>query len=777
MPKKPTEELTTKSNRKARTDMKRASTVYTQATTDDYKPISKQGKQVIGKGKAPELPKGEDKLVAQIVNRREDLKEAYRNIHKEGMDALKFSVGGDFQWPDEILKLRDKFKKPRVTINRVRAAIKQVNNEQRQNRPGIKYSPVDDLADPKTAEMLTGAVRHIESNSMSDVAIDTACEGQVTHGFGYMKIRTDYASPWSFEQEIYIRRVQDPFKIYLGPYDEFEDLDEMIEEFDYTHEEYKNIYPKSQFAKLDSFKNIGNQFPGGWTTEKTIKVVEYTYRVWEPRNIVLLSDRSVVYRDDLDQFEEDEYEDPESGAELGKGYVFEEGQITSINSVPVTPGMVLTVVDERETYIPSVHLCVTNGKEKLDTRTLPGMYVPIIPVLGDDIIVNNRRYLYGIVKDAMDPQRQYNLWRSNMTEIMSLAPKTPYIMADGQAEGHEDEWQTSNIQNFSALYYKPKSVDGQLVPPPQRNTFESPIQAFAHAGDRFEDDIKATTRVYDAKLGAKSNETSGRAISERKAQGDTSNYHYTDNLTRSLRYMGKVILDLIPKIYDVRTMLRIIGEDGETQRVSVVNDKTQPAYQEQTLADGTLKAIYNIGVGIYDVVPGVGPSYQTKRQEAFDMLTKLVNSDPEVMKVAGDIIMKYSDIPGAPEIARRLAANLPAHLQPMTGENMQNLPPQVALIIRQLTEQNKQLTQQLNDMANTLKNKTIEQEGKERVEMAKLQSNEDIAALQAQTKSLEISVKAQSDQMNRQMTALENMIKLFLAPGPVEGGQPAPATS
>lgn len=663
----------------------------------------------------------------------EELRERYKECadnpseirnRSKALEDLKFKLGD--QWPADVMNRRVMQRKPVITINRVKPACRLIANEQRQNRGSIHVYPVDDKADTRTAEILQGLIRHVETNSMADIAYDTASDGQVTHGLGYIRVTTGFATPLSMDQEIYIKSVKDPFAVYYGPYREMDasDADYAFIVEDLTSTEYEHQFPKKvPQSALNDFGAIGNASPNRIGVQ-TYRIAEYFYRVHRETTIVQFDDGSVMEKD----------------------------------FIPPEIADVLQIVAERQTKIPQVHWCLTNGYEKLDEREWAGMYIPIIPVIGEENIVDGQLERSGVVRDAKDPQRQYNYFRANMTETVSLAPKAPYVMAEGQDEGHEEEWRTANLDSFSSLKYKPTTVGGQLVPAPQRNLSEPPIQALVIAAQQYEDDIKATTMVYDPQLGARSNETSGRAISLRQQQGTTANYNYADNLSRALRHVGRLLLDLFPRIYDARQIARIIGEDDKSSRVHVTADPRQPAYQEQPTDDGGIQKIYNLSVGQYDVVVGVGNSYMTKRQEAFDMLTKLVNSWPELMQVAGDIIIANSDIPGAEELRDRLKKALPPQLQDDKEDGQEQLPPRAKMQIQQMLQQMQIMTQQLNEAKEVIRTKQVEADNQMRLQIQKDRTTKDIAAVDAEVKMTDIATKAQMDNVANQLAALQTMI-------------------
>lgn len=617
--------------------------------------------------------------VLETAKKRFDLAvEAEADIRKEALDDLKFRAGD--QWDDQIKNQRELENRPCLTINRLPQFIRQVTNDQRQNRPSIKVSPVDDQADIETAKVLQGIIRHIEYNSNADAAYDTAFEGCATKGLGYFRITTDYVSPTSFEQEILIKRIKESFSVYLDPYYQEPDGSDANWGFifeDVNWDDYKAQYGDSEMASKTECSSIGDQAPS-WANEETCRVAEYFYKEFEKETIAQLSDGSVSLKKDL----------PQAPEMLPDG---------------------LKVIAERETVIPKIKWCKINAVEILEETDWPGLWIPIVPVLGDELVIEGKRILEGIVRHAKDPQKMYNYWATSETETIALAPRAPFIGAEGQFEGHEEVWKTANTKSHAYLEYKPTTIAGQIAPAPQRNVIEPPVMAITNARVQSSEDLKATTGIYDAALGNRSNESSGIAIQRRNVQAQTSNFHYIDNLTRSLRHAGRILVDLIPKIYDTPRVQRIIGEDGEEEMIrinEIFEHKGKPT-------------LFQLGKGKYDVTVSTGPSYATKRQEAVDSMLSLTQSYPKVAEVAGDLMVKNMDWPGANDVAERLKKTIPPELLDQEGE--QDIPPQIKQQMMQMNQVIEQMTQALNEANEKVNNKTLELESKERIEFAKME--------------------------------------------------------
>ena len=369
----------------------------------------------------------------------------------------------------------------------------------------------------------------------------------------------------------------------------------------------------------------------------------------------------------------------------------------------------------------------TNGYEVLEEREWAGKYIPVIRVIGNEFQVDGRIFISGLIRNAKDAQRMYNYWTSQEAEMLALAPKAPFIGYGGQFEGYETNWKTANTNNWPYLEVNPDVTDGAGNPLPLPERAQPPmaqtglIQAKMGAGE----DIKATTGQYDSSIGATSNERTGRAILARERQGDTSTFHYVDNMSRAVRYITRQMVDLIPKIYDTQRVARIVGIDGEIGMVKI--NPTQPEAVrviKDPITGETIEKIYNPNVGLYDVMVTTGPSYMTKRQEAMDGMSMILQSNPELWSVAGDLFIKNMDWPGAQEMAARFAKILDPKVLQGTDES-----PEAQM-----------MRAQMNEMADQMEQVTaLVQQLQQSYEMNKLkidEFNSQIKAFDAETKRI-----------------------------------------
>jgi hypothetical protein len=667
----------------------------------DEKPESESGSE----------EKNDQKLLEEAKARFKLAEDAEAEIRREALDDLKFLVGD--QWDAVIRKNREADRRPCLTINRLPQHVQQITNDQRQNRPSLKVHAVDDQADPETAKIIQGLFRHIEYNSSADSAYDTAFEATVCGGLGYFRALTEYADPLSFDQEILIKRIRNRFSVFFDPYSQEPDGSDANFAFivdDISSDEFRSRYPKSKLASSGQWETLGAQSPD-WIKGDSVRIAEYFYREYKDEPICLLSNGAVIKK-----------------SEFPEGFLLPEG---------------VSIVNERVARVPTVKWRKINGCETLEKTDLPGFWIPIIPVYGSEYIVDGKRVLKGVVRDAKDSQRLYNVMKSAEIEAIGLAPKAPFVAEENQLEGYEADWETANQRNHSFLKYKAFSVNGTPLPPPQRMAFEPAVMAITQAAMGAAEDLKSTTGIYDAALGARSNETSGKAILARNNQAQTSNYHYVDNLTRSLKHLGRILIAWIPEIYDTYRALRIVGEDGE-QRVVKVNGPFEDKGKE---------VLYDFSVGKYDVTVDTGPSFATKRLEATQFMQEMVRSYPPTMQLAGDLVVKNMDVPGSAELAERFKKTLPPNLQD-NPEKPGQIPPEVQAQLEQSGQLIEQLTGQLNELQSEKEQKLLELESRERIEFKKLEVQLEIKRAELDAKDSHALLSAEIAQVNERLNLL-----------------------
>lgn len=577
---------------------------------------------------------------------------AERDNREASKDDVRFGRLGE-QWDDGLKKQRKLEGRPCLTINKLPPFIRQVVNDARQNKPAIKVMPQDSDADPMTADIISGLIRNIEASSDADVAYDTALEHAADRGCGYFRINLAYATDDSWEQDIVFERVANPLSVYRDPYSDKADssdwniafVTEMM-----SKAAFKRKYPN---AATTDFK--GSDMPAGWCVDDRIMVAEYWKREEIRRKLYAMSDGSNLFEEDLKR----------RGEELLAKDIFPVGQPREVASHKVTQ-------------------YVLNGVEVLSTTEWPGRFIPIVPVYGEEVNVDGKRYFRSLIRDAKDAQVMYNAWRTSSTEMVALAPKVPFIGPKGSFKS-DGRWESANSASHAYIEY-----DGQV--PPQRQPLPAVPAGALQEALNASDDMKAVIGIYDAGLGARSNETSGRAIMARQREGDVSTFHFIDNLSRAIRHGGRILLDLIPKVYTEGRIARVLGEQGEvsTAKLGTPEDAKRSAEQAAMAGEraAEVERIFSLGLGKYDLTVSTGPSFTTRREEAAMQMTELIRAYPAAAPVLGDLLAKNLDWPGADEIADRLKALMPeAGGDPAQAEQMQ----QMMAEIQRLQADNEQL--------------------------------------------------------------------------------------
>ena len=596
--------------------------------------------------------KNSDSDVLSTARARLDLAmSALSESREDEIDDLKFYAGSPdnhWQWPADVLATRGAVQgqtinaRPCLTINKLPQHVRQVTNDQRQNRPGAKVIPVDDKADVQVAEIFNGMIRHIEYISDADVAYDTACENQVSYGEGYLRLLTEYCDDNTFDQDIKIGRVRNSFSVYMDPTIQDPtgaDAQWCFITEDITKAEYARMYPDAAPITTLQSLGVGDQSISNWLNEDTIRIADYYYVDYDRATLNLYPDNITAFANSL-----------------------EDKQLKTMYGKPLK---------SRESDRRKVKYCKINGYEILEEREWAGKWIPVIRIVGNEFEVDGRLYVSGLVRNAKDAQRMYNYWVSQEAEMLALAPKAPFIGYGGQFEGYETQWKTANTQNWPYLEVNPDVTDGQgaVLPLPQRAQPPMASSGLLQAKAGASEDIKSTTGQYNASLGMGSNERSGKAILARQREGDVGTYHYGDNLARGVRHVARQLVDLIPKIYDTQRIARIIGEDGETKMVKINPEQKQPVNKIVDQQGIVMEKIYNPGVGKYDVVATTGPGYATKRQEALEAMAQLLQGNPQLWAVAGDLFVKNMDWPGAQEMAKRFAKTIDPKLMSDADEN------------------------------------------------------------------------------------------------------------
>lgn len=579
------------------------------------------------------------KLLETLRERYKRATEADHENRVEALADIKFvNVPGE-QWDANMKKERGS--RPCLEFNRLRTTIKRVINNIRAQRPSGKVRPTED-ADKKTSEAIEGLIRNIWANSDGDSAVDQATEYVVGAGMGAWRVVTKYSRDDAWDQDIGIEPIQNPFCLYKDPAskDPFgRDASYWFLTTRIGRDAYESKYPKAATVDFDGETEFDDE---DWEDEDSVRIVEYWFREPYSETLLLLSDRRSVKEAELT---------PEQMQKLAAQGV--------------------QVVKTREVQCYKIKMVIASGDAVLERADWAGSMFPFVQVLGEHMVIDGKSKWWGLVRHAKDAQRSYNYARTAAIETVALSPRRFDWATPRQVQGHEGSWAEAHKKNYPYKLYNP---DPEASGPPQRGGGAEVPVALVTLSQIDAEDVKATTGIYDASLGNRSNETSGVAIRQRQEQGEIAVYNYGDNIAKGVRRTWELLVDLIPRVYDTQRQIRILGADGADKYMSV-ND-----------------GVIDLSRGKYDVTITTGPSFSTQRQEAAEIYTAFAQANPAVFPVAGDLIFKSFDLPYADQIAERLKTLLPPQIQQMEAEGVE-MPPEVMQAMAQV-EQATQMVQQ-----------------------------------------------------------------------------------
>jgi hypothetical protein len=560
--------------------------------------------------------RGSDDLVKEAVEVAEANYNHDRENRMEGIRDLQFLAND--QWDARDRRQREADDRPVLTVNRLIQPVKLVANSIRFSVPGVKTVPVDREGDESTAWVLGGLIRQIQRQSMATWVYSVATGHAAACGIGHFRVLSDYVDDDVFDQELKVKLIPHPFAVLWDAAAQEPDRSDacncLVLEF-IPPKEFKRRYPG---AAASDFQGSSAILPGGnfqWFRPEAVVIAEFWRRVPCEKKLGQLADGSVI-------------------------------DLTNVKALP--GGM--QVVRERTVNSYRVEQSLVSGREVLEgPNEWAGKWIPIVPVLGNEIPQESTVVRHGLVRFARDPQRMYNYWRSQSAEWIGQAAKAPWLAEAEQIEDYKDLWDTANTTPRPYLLYKGDPQNPQRKP--ERMRPAEPPAALWQEGNISSDEIKATTGMQDASLGARSNEISGRGIEARQRQGEIGNYEFIHNLGISLNHTGRILLDLAPKVYDTSRTVRILDEFEKEHFVPV----NAVAYTE----DGQAVLVHDLTAGKYDVAIKLGPSFLTRREEAAAQQVEFLKLNPEAFSLVGDIVAEEQDWPGASKIAKRLKRAIP----------------------------------------------------------------------------------------------------------------------
>lgn len=548
-----------------------------------------------------------DQIIERARRQMDDAATSDRDNRERSQDDLRFLVGD--QWPDDVKADREKDGKPCLTFNSLPQFTRRVTSQIRAMNPAVRVIPADGAASEDTAEIMSGMIRQIEYECDGSSVYERAGELAAACGIGWFRVRADYVDEMSFDQEAILESIHNPFSVFCDPQARNPDRSDAKHVFiaeDMLVEDFKEAYPKARV--IDATTDHHMLGLSNWLHGERITVAEYYWIEEKEATIGLMRDGRVVEN----------------------------------------PVAALDIVKKRKTTVPAVKWAKITGAEVLEgPLDIPCRHIPVIAVTGEEWPLGEVLYRSSVIRFAKDAQQLYNMSRTANAEVIALQSKAPYLVTAKQVEGLEEIWAQANSANRP---YLPYNADPLAPGRPQREMPPVPSQAHMAEIQLSAEDMKRTTGIYDASLGAKSNETSGVAIAQRQQEAEQANSVYADNTAKAVARCGRILVDMIPRIYDTMRIVRVLGEDGQ-EKLETIN---------ALVATPNGQMPFNhLNIGKYDVRLSIGPNYQTKKEQAAEDMGQFINAFPQAGQIIGDLYAKAQEWPDADRIAERLKKAVP----------------------------------------------------------------------------------------------------------------------
>jgi hypothetical protein len=619
-----------------------------------------------------------------------------RHNRIDALEDIRFVNLPGAQWSENMKT--DRGNRPCYEYNKTRIRCKRVVNEMRDNRPSGKVRGVEG-GDVEIAEIYEGLIRNIANTSHMDNATDQAAEFQVEGGMGCWRIDTEYSSDTAFEQDIVVRGIENPFSLYCDPSAKdfcARDARDWMLTIRMTHPEFEEKYGEAAKVDFQSDNEFEDDHDDEWTDEDTVRVAEFWYKKPVTKEIW-----QVEVPDGNAQPE------PQTGQQPTKLLVVDSTS-DEARGIPKE-----AIKNTREVNTHDIMMVVVSGEEILEGPVKwAGSKFPFIMIYGERKVIEGRTYWWGLTRFAKDAQRNFNVSKTAIAETIAQAPKAKWWATSKQAAGHTDEWAEADRKNFPYLLYE---ADPQAGGSPARMGGADVPVALMQQSQMDNEDLKDVMGLPDASMGAEGQEKSGRAIYARQQQGAIATFNYQDNMAKGVEYTYELLIDLIPEIYDTERELRVLGVDGS---------ETYKKINQMVMDPETGKAvrINDMAAGKYDVTVTTGPAFSTQRQEAAEMYMQLTQGAPEIMQIAGDLILKSIDLPYSDEIAERLKAMLPPQIQQSMQEDGQDIPPEVMQAMQQ-AEQAMQQAQEYGQLVQAASQELEGEKAEDKVVKAGIQTD------------------------------------------------------
>jgi hypothetical protein len=563
----------------------------------------------------------------------EFLEQAKKNIYSwYDYFAVNYQTGNNdkqfalmIQWnsneQEEIIRLG----LPSLQFNKLYDFCKKIIGEARDITPTLqvrskKYvSDTDDASNldlQQRINLMQNFLRALAYNSESQIAYETAFENAIYCGYGAIHIKYEYEDSTSFDRKIRVAAVPISEKAFFDPSatnPTKSDGEFCGVYYNVDKSLFKKLYPDIPFP-VGFPENTPNYF--GWEEDDTITIVDYYYKDWFKKSLILLDNGQVIEDSELDDYLE----------------------LCAENNLPIP-----TISDRREADDNKIMHCKMIKDHILERNDHPSKVLPVIYEDGDSYIYQGNQYTQSFIHHAIDAQRFLNYTGIAIAQGLKNARKEQYMATPAMIKGYDYQWQRPELYQGALMYnFDPKAGKPDKLPPS-----EIP-QSLYQNYERANDDIQSILGIYNANLGAPTSEISGVAINAKVQQGNFGASVYRNNLIRSIEQVGRAILSMIPTVYDTERSVSLLAQDGKST-VARINQRT---------ANGDIKN--NVTEEIFDLAIEAGASYEAQKQTALDLLLKLLSIAPQAFPLVADLVADNLDIINRPQMVERLRTLVPA---------------------------------------------------------------------------------------------------------------------
>jgi hypothetical protein len=631
-----------------------------------------------------------------VLKAYERYNRAYEHVqanYNQAIDDLTFLYEDMSHWTADQIANRDRLGQTTLQIDVLQKYTKQVNGEGRRSKVKIKVRPVNSDADIEVANIRAGKIKDIEYMSNAETIYDYARKMVIDCGYGAWRILTRPKQNNPFEQEIYMDRIRNPFTVFFDP--EANDINYADAKYAFimttmTHDTFKEKYPDNEMYGIDgSFMPMPN-FTNNtqWHDKNTVSVIEYFYTETKKKKVVQLMDGRIMEKKEAEEHIKQATESYDEADTIEQQRAIGENREPKLSDRSQLPA----IRAEAEQDDNKIMWCRMTAGGILEKTEWAGKYIPIVLARGEVIDIDGRELNFGLIHNAKDAQKSIDYWHSAAAENIALAPKAPYMGTAKMFQGYEKQYARANKENLPFMLYNPdKDAPGLR---PERSQPPTPPAAIFSMIMQSEKNVESALGMFKSDVGDQGRELSGVAIQARQLPGDTSTYVFLDNLSQAIAHSGRIINDLIPKIYDTEQDMRLRSDDdsesfapvnttvGEALKKISNNPRKYAGIDQDALRkkayEGNSMVYNDITSGEYDVVIETGPSFQTQRQEAAEYLQSLTTASTgtPLFNVMMYFATKYLDFDGAQELADAVRKTLPQGvLPPKPGEEPPKPPP------------------------------------------------------------------------------------------------------